>query len=85
VIEDMDEFVEAGLLFAGSRRLPAGEVFPQGEMHALVTTILLGFDALEPIPKLSTFRRECPSNWSVIVVPASSIVATRSDFFSSKS
>src|SRR5436853_2965085 len=50
VVEDLHEFVETGLLLqeVGGRRL--GGFFLQGEMHALVTTILLGstgFDALD--------------------------------------
>ena len=50
VVEDLNEFVEAGLLLqeVGGRRL--GGFLLQGEMHALVTTILLGstwFDALD--------------------------------------
>ena len=50
VVEDLNELVEAGLLLqeVGGRRL--GGFFLQGEMHALVTTILLGstgFNALD--------------------------------------
>src|SRR5215468_4145557 len=50
VVEDLNEFVEAGLLWqkVGGRRL--GGFFLQGEMQALVTTILLGstgFNALD--------------------------------------
>jgi hypothetical protein len=48
VVEDLNEFVKAGLLLqeVGGRRL--GGFFLQGEMHALVTAILLGSTGLDP-------------------------------------
>src|SRR5262249_43701433 len=49
VVEDLNEFVEAGLLLqeVGSGRL--GGFFFQSEMHALVTTILLGSTGFDPL------------------------------------
>ena len=50
MVEDLNELIEASLLLqkVGGRRF--GGFFLQGEMHALVTTVLLGstgFDALD--------------------------------------
>src|SRR5262249_16108353 len=49
VVEDLNEFIEAGLLLqeVGGRRL--GGFFLQGEMHALVTTILQGSTGFDPL------------------------------------
>jgi len=49
VVEDLNKFVEAGLLLqeVGGRRL--GGFFLQGEMHALMTTILLGSTGVDPL------------------------------------
>ena len=49
VVEDLDELVEASLLLqkVDGRRL--GGFFLQGEVHALVTAILLGSTGFDPL------------------------------------
>ena len=48
MVEDLNEFVEASLLLqeVGGRRL--GGFFLQSEMHAFMTTILLGRTGFDP-------------------------------------
>src|SRR5207302_10674546 len=47
VVEDLDEVIEASLLLQEVSRGRLGGFFLQGEMHALVTAVLLGMAGLD--------------------------------------
>src|SRR5208283_6179544 len=48
VVEDFDELIEAGLLLQEVASGGLGGFFFQGEVHALMATVLLGLAGLDP-------------------------------------